>query len=702
MAILGKIRQRSFILIVIIALALFSFVLADVIQSGGFSQTSTNVGTINGTDVSYEEFNFKVNNVEKSGAQQGTTTIQAMNQVWNQEVNLVLLNDELSKLGIRISESHLVEALKADQTIGRSPMFANEMGQFDINKYREYFKSSSNQQEKDELERIERNANISAKYQIYSTLLKSGFYTTVNDAKFKYDLENDKVSFDYVVVPFSSVNDSEVTVSDKEIIDFMNKNEKKYKAEETREIEFITINDDATDGDKNDIKARLEGLLNSRVVYNNETNINDTVPGFSATKNIVDFVNANSDFPYDSTFVSKSDLPAEFAEQIYSLAEGEIFGPYEYGNYYALSRSMGKKSGAKARASHILISYEGTPVQTKEIRNKEQAKSKAEELLAKVTANPSEFAMVAMTESEDTQSAQRGGDLDFFNPGQMVKPFNDYVFNNPIGKIGLVESEFGFHIINITDRQDAIQLATIAQKIEASDKTTDEAYTKALKFEQLANDKPFADAANEFKLTVSPAVKAKALDEAMGELGNQRQIVRWAFEKGTDLNDVKRFEIPKVGHVIAKLKKINKEGLLAIEDARIQVEPIIKNNKKAELIKAKMSGTTLDAIAKAGAVTIQKAENISLDNPVIPNAGFEPAVVGVAFRSDASKVSELVQGNTGVYAVKTIQVSKGLPTQDYTAQLTTLKAQNGTALNRVFPALKEKAKIKDNRTKFNY
>ncbi|GGD19961.1 peptidylprolyl isomerase [Flavobacterium orientale] len=702
MAILGKIRQRSFILIVIIALALFSFVLADVIQSGGFSQTTTNVGTINGTDVSYDQFNLKVNNVEKQGAQQGTTTIQAMNQVWNQEINLALLNDELEKLGIRISESHLVEALKADQTIGRSPMFANEMGQFDINKYREYFKSSSNQQEKDELERIEVNANVSAKYQIYSTLLKSAFYTTVNDAKFKYNLENDKVTFDYVVVPFSSINDSEVTVSDKEITDFMKKNEKKYKSEETREIEFVTINDNATDSDKTDIKSRLEGLLNAKVVFNNETNQNDTLPGFRATTNIVEFVNANSDFPYDSTFVSKSDLPAEYAEQIFNLADGEVFGPYEYGNYYAVSRSMGRKAGAKARASHILISYEGTPVQTKEIRNKEQAKTKAEEILAKVTANPGEFAMIAMTESEDTQSGQRGGDLDFFNPGQMVKPFNDFVFNNSVGKIGLVESEFGFHIINITDRQDAIQLATIAQKIEASEKTTDGAYTNAMKFEQLANEKAFADAANEFKLAVSPSVKSKALDEAMGELGNQRQIVRWAFEKGTDLNDVKRFEIPKVGHVIARLKKINKEGLLPIEDARIQLEPIIKNNKKAELIKVKMKGTTLDAIAKAGAVTVQKAENVSLENPIIPNSGSEPAVVGVAFSTEASKVSELVQGNTGVYAVKTTQVSKGLPTQDYTVQLTALKAQNGTALNRVFPALKEKAKIKDNRTKFNY
>lgn len=700
MAILGKIRQRSFILIVIIALALFSFVLADVIQSGGFSQTSRNVGSVNGTDISFDEFNVKVNNVEKSG--QDITTIQAMNRVWDQEVNLALLNEELEKLGIRISESHLVEALKGDQNVGSNPRFANELGQFDINKYREYFKSSSNPQEKEYIESLEKNANITAKYQIYTSLIKGGHFVTKNDAKFKYELENNKVTFDYVAVPFSSINDSEVKVSESEIMDYMKKNEKKYKAEETREIEYVVIGDIPTDKDKSDIKVKLESLLNSKVEYNKETGVNDTVPGFKNTTNDIDFVNTNSDFPYDSTYIAKSDLPAEFAEQLFNLPQGEVFGPYEFGTYLALSKSMGRKAGAKAKASHILISYEGTPIKTKEIRNKEQAKLKAEELLAKIKANKDEFLMLAFTESEDEGSAQKGGDLGFFGPNDMVKPFNDYVFNNPVGSIGLVESEFGFHIINIVDKQDAVRLATIAQKIEASEETTEGAYTQAMKFELLANEKPFADAANQFKLTIAPSVKAKGLDEAVGELGNQRQIVRWAFDKETDLDDVKRFEIPKVGHVIAKLKKINEEGLLAMADAKIQVEPILKNQKKAELIKAKMKGTSLDAIAKANNVTVQNAAGISVDNPSIPNVGFEPAVVGAAIVLEKNKLSTTIVGNTAVYVIKTAEVQKALPTEDYSTQLTGLKSQSANAVNRLFVALKDQAKIKDNRIEFNY
>lgn len=700
MAILGKIRQRSFILIVIIALALFSFVLADVINSGGFAQTSNNVGSINGKDVAFEEFRLKVGNTEKSG--QGMSTMRAVNQVWEQEINVALLSEELEKLGIRISEKHLIETLKNDPNFGQNPSFQNELKQFDINKYREYIKASSNPQEVDYFESTEKNANINSKYQLYSSLVKSGFFTTQNDAKFKYNLQNEKVSFDYVAIPYSSIKDSDVKVTDQEIIDYMKKNEKKYKSEETREIEYVVIEDKPSDTDKNDIKAKLSGLLNEKVVYNKVTTINDTIAGFSSTINVVEFVNANSDFPYDSTYVGKTDLPAEHAEQIFNLAEGQIYGPYQYGDYYALSRSMGRKAGAKARASHILISFTGSRAQPKEDRTKEQAKVKAEELLAQVNANPDSFTMLAFTASEDQGSAQKGGDLDFFGPGQMVPAFNDFVFNNPIGKIGLVETEFGYHIISVTDKQDAIRLATIAQKIEASEKTSEVAYTNAVKFEVTATEKSFEDAIKENKLTAAPSIRVKAFDENLGEQGSQRQVIRWAFEKDTDVNAIKRFEIAKVGHLVARLKKVNEEGLMNIEDARLRVEPILKNKKKAEKIMTKMKGTSLEAIATSNKVEVQKATEVTIESPMVGAAGFEPKVVGLAFSTAINKLSAPIEGNASVFVLKTAQVTKALPTEDYSAQITALKSQNAQGVNRVFPALKEKAEIEDNRFQFNY
>src|SRR6478752_5262564 len=166
----------------------------------------------------------------------------------------------------------------------------------------------------------------------------------------------------------------------------------------------------------------------------------------------------------------------------------------------------------------------------------------------------------------------------------------------------MVETEFGFHIINVTDKQDAIRLATIARKIEPSEATSDKNYTKASKFEMEANEKPFAQAAKENALTIAPSVKVRAMDENVGTLGNQRQIVKWAFDKGTSIGDVKKFDILNLGHVIVTLKKQNAEGLMDAKDARPMVETILKNKKKTENIKAKMKGSSLEAIATANKV----------------------------------------------------------------------------------------------------
>ena len=309
--------------------------------------------------------------------------------------------------------------------------------------------------------------------------------------------------------------------------------------------------------------------------------------------------------------------------------------------------------------------------------------------------------MLALTNSDDS-SAQQGGDLGYFGQGQMVKPFNDFVFNNPVGKIGLVETDFGYHIINVTDKQDAIRLATIAQKIEPSDATTDKLYTKAVKFEMDANEKDFEKTAKAANLTINPSVKVKAMDESFGGIGNQRQIVRWAFDKETNVGDVKRFEVVNLGNVIAKLKKVNEKGLMAIDEARPSLEPILKNKKKTETIKAKMKGSSLQAIATASGVAVQQAVDLTVENANIPNAGFEKKVVGTAFAIGLNKVSGPIEGITGVYVVKPTLITKAPVLKNHTDYVNKVKQQVAGYSGRVIQALKDEADIEDNRTQFNY
>jgi peptidyl-prolyl cis-trans isomerase D len=695
MAVLSKIRKRSGLLLLAIGFALLSFVVQDLFTKG-FKSLSKDVGSVNGKDISFDEFRIKVANTEKNAQGQNMTSMQASNQVWNQEVQVALLNAEFEKLGIRVGEKHIIEAFKADPNIGSNQMFLNAAGKFDLNKFKDYFKQIPNGM--DMLKEQEKNAELRAKYDIYSSLIKGGMYTTQTEGKFKYEAENNKVTFDYVMVPFSSIKDSDVKVTDDEITAYMKTKEKKFKSEESRELDYVLIAEKPSAADEAEVKGKVNALLTSHVEFKDGKN--DTIPSFKSATDNADFVNANSDIPFDSTYISKQDLPAEHAEALFNLPAGDVYGPYIHNNYYCLSKALGRKAGAKVKASHILISWEGTRVPNKkEKRTKEQAKAKAEGLLAQAQANPGMFMMLAMANSDDS-SAQQGGDLGYFAPGQMVKPFNDFVFSNPIGKIGLVETEFGYHIIQVTDKQDAVKLATVAQKIEPSEATNDKIYTQATKFEMDAANKDFAALVKENKLASNPAVRVKAIDENFGSLTNQRQIVKWAFDGDTKIGSVKRFEIVNVGHVIAKLKSIAPKGLMAVEEARPQVEPILKNKKKAAMIEAKMKGASLADIAAANKVNVMNAVDLTVEVPNVPGAGFEPKVVGMAFTSKVNTVSKPIDGNSGVYVIVTKTVTKAPAIKKFDDFIAKVKQQAVANSGRFMQALKNDADIEDNRADF--
>lgn len=696
MAVLSKIRQRSLLLILVIGFCLLAFVVGDVLNSGGFQSTPRDVGSVNGDEIAYDDFRTKVDNVEKSG--QGITSSQAVSRVWEQEVTISLMNAEFDKLGLRVSEAQVMDVLKQSQDIGQNPSFLNEAGIFDNAKFSAFF--NENPALKQQLTARIKEATLNAKFQMYSALVKAGTFTTTAEAKMQYEMGANKVTLDFVAVPYSSIKDSDVKVSDDEIVAFMRKNEKKYKAEETRELQMVMIEEKASTEDEAQVKAELMQLLNGKVEYVKETQKNDTVKGFRTTKNTAEFVNMNSDVSYDSSYVAKKDLPADVAEQLYNLPQGEIYGPYRFNDYLALSKSMGRESGVNAKASHILISYTGAmranPAVT---RTKEEAQLKANEILAQVQANPASFAMLAQVNSDDS-SKQQGGDLGFFSKGQMTGKFNDFVFNNSIGKIGLVETEFGFHIINVTDKQDGIRLATIARKIEASESTADKVYNQAVTFEMDANEKDFAAVAKASGLTVIPGIKLSAMDENIGGIQSQRQIVKWAFDKKTSVGDVKRYEVPNLGNVIVKLVKVNEEGLMAIDQARPMIENRLKNQKKVELIKAKLKGTTLDAMAQSAGVTVQNAVDVSIENAVLPGFGQEQRAVATAFALAPNKVSAPIEGASAVFVVMQKSVAKAPAITDYSPYLTVLQGQNAAAPGRVITALKENADIKDNRPVF--
>lgn len=685
MAVLSKIRQRSFFLIIIIALALFSFVLADVIQSGTFSSSANNVGTVNGTDIDAQEFMQNVAMIEKQG--QGTTSTQALNSAWEQEVRRIILSEEFDKLGLKIGSEQLINIIKQNPNLAQNPQFLNAAGQFDENKFKESLKGIKNAPDQTQWlqwKEFEKNIERFAVEQMYNTMIKSGVYTTKAEGKFQYKLENDKADFEYVSVAFSTINDDQVKVTDAEIIDFMKKSPKKYKSDNTTSIDFVLVENKPS---KEDEQAMLSTIGEVKVK-------------FDSVANVGEFVNANSDIKFDSTYVTKNQLPVEHQEALFNLPIGGVYGPYVYNGHQCISRMIAKKSNASAKASHILLAYKGAP-QSSATRTKEEAQALANDLLAQAKANPGNFAMLAMANSDDPGSKNNGGEYDNITPGQMVPQFNDFVFNNAIGTIGVVETDYGFHVIKVTDKYNSVLMGTVAQKIEPSETTIDAIYTKASQLEADANEnKDFAAVAKKAGFEVIPATNLKGFDEYVQGIGSQREIVRWSFSKDTEIGDVKRFDVPQ-GFVIAKLKDRNETGLLPIDVAKQSVEPLIKNQKKAEIIKKKMNGSSLEAVAKASGASVQVATGVSLKTPVLPNIGNEPKVVGKAFGLASGKTSEVIEGNSGMFMVRAKAVTKAPEAPSYATYITQDRTQNQSyAISKAYTALKDKAEIKDNRANF--
>ncbi len=707
MAVLNKIRQQSVVLIIVIAMALFAFVLADVIQNGGMSsQKSQNViATVNGEEISREEFARQVDAYQRNmGA--NASTAQAVNQVWDFKLRETLLEEQFKELGIEVGEAQ-VRRMLATQ-LGNNPNFTNEAGMFDNMRLQEYVANlrATSPEAYQQWVTYENSVAESARENIYFNLVRAGVGATLLEGEQAYRLENDNVDLRFVQVPYTTIPDSEVKVTKDEIRDYIEKNSKRFKAEKGRDLQYIVFSEEASPEDEAEYREMIEESLAGRTRFNAETSANDTLPGFSEVpvSNIGAFVNQNSDIPFQDRFIFRDQFNIDVADTIFNMQPGQIYGPYRQGGYYMVTRMLETRQMAdSAKASHIMLPWAGQQTAMGISRTKEESKALADSLAGVVRADRTKFADLAAEFSGDQASQVQGGDLGYFRPGEFIPPFEEFVFNNPEGSIGVVESEFGYHVINVEEKADeekAIKIATIAREIQPSETSLNNLYTKVTRFEMDAKNEDFISVARKEDLEIRTVKDVKPLEENIPGVGAQRRIIQWAFEDGVQAGDISRFEIPG-GYVVAQVTSVKKEGLMSAEDASATVTPILIREKKAQIIKDRITGDNLEQIAQSNSVSVQSAGAVNLKNPTLAGGGNEPEVVGAAFSLEPGQISRPVAGNRGVYVIEVTSVNSapGLESyRSYAAQQTQQKRQGVD--NRVFEALKEKAKIEDNRANF--
>ena len=706
MAILNSIRKRGVFLIIIIALALFSFILADVIRNGGFSseKSLTTVATINGETLTRDIFMKQVELTQRNLGENGTTA-QAMNMVWDRELRNVLQQQQYDALGLTAQKEQLDLSLRMG--LASNPTFQDADGVFSALKVQEYIANvkATNPTAYQQWLDYENNLKSGALQTTYYNMIKAGMRSTLSEGEQEYRYQNDKINMQYVYVPYTSIPDTDVSVTDSEIEAYIRNNAADYEQTPQVDVQFVSFSEAPSDADIADAETTITSLLKDREVYNSNINATETLKGLENTQDYQNFINDNSDVPFQDRYFFKSDIPEAIAEDLFATPLNGIYGPYKLGNNNNISKVIGiTQMPDSVQSRHILIRYQGSFRASDAIsRSKEDAKAMADSIARVLKRNRNKFEALAKTLSDDKSNSDNGGDLGYSGPGKLTKDFNDFIFDNNTGTLGVVETEFGFHVVEVQEqknKQKAMKFATISKEIEASEKTLNEVFANASRFEVAAQKGDFSQIAKTQELALKPVNKIGALDATIPGVGNNRSIVNWAFEEDVSVGDVKRFSILD-GYVVVQLTRKSPKGLMSIAEASALVMPKLRNAYKAKQIMATISGDDLDAIASSQGITVQNATAITMAAPTIPGAGAEPEVVGAAFAKAAGETTSLIAGEKGVFKVRVTAVNNAPVLENYASYANQLNSAATPAVNtKVYQALKNAAEIEDNRANF--
>lgn len=690
-------RNRAGALLVgAIGFAIVAFLVGDALSTGRsiFGSSRTVVGSIDGKDIKYDEFNAKVEQTsaqykqQSGGANNPYMQAMAVDQVWQSEVAGVVLGKEFERVGLSVSADELFDLVQGKNP---SPLitqyFGNpQTGQFD----RTAVMSSLKAREKDpnlakQWLLLENEIEKQALQQKYTKLIGNSVYVTTLEANEEYNNRNKLANFKYVNLDYSTILDANVKLEDADYKAYYEENKARFdNPQETRDFQYVAFNIKPTAADSTLVKEQVEKLA-----ADFKTTANDSL--FSAN---------NSDVKIPYSYITKGKLDPAVDSVIFNYPVGSFYGPKFSGSSYKLIKVVDNRfSPDSVKASHILIN----PAKV----GGEDKAFKLADSLRKLAQAGGNFGELAQKYSEDG-SKDKGGDLGTFARGAMVPEFENAAFNGKAGDIKVVRSQFGVHVIKIEKQvgsSKVVKLAYIEKSLAPSQKTRDVAYKKATAFLNEVKPENFSTLAQKQGLNVSLADKITATQGYAPGLDNPRQLIRDIYEadKGDILQQVYTMDN---AFVVAQLTSIKPKGQLSLEDVKKQIEPQVMNAKKAKMLtekldKALAGASNIDAVAQKVGKTATPVQNMVFANPIIPGLSQENKVIGTVFGSQVGKLSKPVTGDRGVYVFVVDGFTNPAPLANtFKQKESMLTGISQRALGGAFQVLQDKANIKDNRVKF--
>jgi peptidyl-prolyl cis-trans isomerase D len=715
MSVIQKIQEKyAKLMAVVIAIALLTFVVMLAFENGGslFNGARGNtVGSVNGKKVDAITFNKRIDQqesmMERQGYPSGAATRQmAIEGAWNQEVGRILLSSELDKLGMQIGKKELGDILygenapqdlKQQFTDPQTGVFNAQLAKQQIDQMLKSKQTTAEQKQQfnDYVDQLE-FGRLNEKY---SSLLGN----TSNFPKWlieKQNADNSQLASISVVREFyTSIPDSSVKVSDKEIEDYVSKHKKEFKQEESRSIAYVTFSALPTAEDTAAVRERILALK----------------PGLQSATNTEEYLAAQGGSNYYNGYINGKNIQIAAKDSIFKIPVGSVYGPYLDANTFAIAKLVGVRNQPDTvKVRHILVATMQRDPQSGQsipVRDSATAK-KLIDSVQTVIRNGESFDSLVAKVSDDGGSKEKGGVYENITAGGMVPEFNDFIFGNPVGTKGVVKTDFGYHYIEILSQKGsspAYNIAYLALPIEASQETDAAASNEATQFAGSSRDQKSFDA-NIEKLKSKGLNKAFAPEIGRNDyqvpgLGVSRALVRSIY--AADRGDV--LDPERVGdyYVVAIVTEVNEKGVQSAAKARLMVEPLLRNQKKAAAIQKKLGSlTTLEAAAAAlGNKPIENVDSLRFSESQPSIVSQEPKVIGSAFNpaNKGKLVPQAIAGNSGVFIVRVNDVTATAVADANVAEQRKSKYQQAKmmsmyAAQQAQEVLKEAAKIKDNRS----
>ncbi|MFI5204792.1 MAG: peptidylprolyl isomerase [Flavobacteriales bacterium] len=705
MAIIGKIRKHSTLLIAMVGVSLVLFILSDFWgnSSGGPGGPTEALGEIYGDEIDFVDFQAEVDRIvqenftSRGGSPDDKQMENIREYVWSHLINKTIYDNQFGSFGMMVTPREMEDLIFGNNIqpdIMQNEMFKDSMtGQFDLRQLKKFRQMVDQSPEYRQywVTNIEKPLMENRVVTKYFNMVSKGLYVTTAEANADYINNTRKLRIRFVQAPYAAIPDSTITVTEEEIKNYYEKNKhrkKHHNNEGMRQFSYVRFQFAPSEYDINAAKGQAERLKE----------------GFIRSTNDSDYVMRYAETKVFSDEISTATYPADIDSLIQNSDSGTVIGPYPEGDKFKVIKIRKSKFEDRYDSRHILIAYKGAMrAEPNVVRSKDQAKKLADSLL-NVIKRKSNFEELVPVFSADRGSIENGGKYEnILKGGGFALPYETFCMTAKKNDIKVVETDFGYHILQALGayKKKAVSCATVDVKIVALNATKSAAQAKAFEFYKSVEGKTknFLEIAQKKKLIVTPLEINVTQKEIEGPGG--RTLASWVQRSNEgDLSEPTLFND---SYVIATVTRIKEKGVPELDDIREIVKAKVLAQKKGEILAKKLQGAkSLEEAATRVKSTVQDAE-LTFNSGIIPGTnGTENRVVGSIFSMQKrGDLSVPLVGENGVFVVLLENITEAPPAPDIANNKKNLTSGlRSRAQSEAYQALREKAKIVDNRHKF--